>query len=103
MARRPNTRMQRTRSSASPPRSPLTRKPLGVRTITFSRSLGLALTLLLLVSHSASGDTAWEAYVADPTPHNASRVNAIEYGGAEPQDTARLWDDLGMLEVQVIS
>ena len=30
-ANRPNTRMQRTRSSASPPRSPLMRSPLGAR------------------------------------------------------------------------
>ena len=29
MLRPPNTRMQRTRSSASPPRSPLMRNPLG--------------------------------------------------------------------------
>jgi hypothetical protein len=29
LTRRPNTRVQRTRSSASPPRSPLTRHPLG--------------------------------------------------------------------------
>ena len=38
---RPNTRVQRTRSSASPPRSPLTRYPLGGR--------GLSLAALLSV------------------------------------------------------
>src|ERR1700724_1062164 len=44
----PNTRVQRTRSSASPPHSPLTRRPLAGRRLSFTvvaLSAGLALVL----------------------------------------------------------
>jgi hypothetical protein len=46
-AQRPNTRVQRTRSSASPPHSPLTRSPLGGHGLSLGVALGACAWLSL--------------------------------------------------------
>ena len=51
----PNTRMQRTRSSASPPRSPLMRKPLGAPKLSFALVAFLCVTLFSADRPSALG------------------------------------------------
>ncbi len=65
VGRRPNTRVQRTRSSPSAPHSPLTRHPLG-RVI---KAVACAAMLLLVVSVGAAGErpAAAERQRANPT------------------------------------
>jgi hypothetical protein len=56
MCRLPNTRVQRTRSSASPPRSPLTRYPLGAPGITVRGRRRLVGAIVLGALIAARGD-----------------------------------------------
>src|SRR5450432_3442123 len=92
----PNTRMQRTRSSASPPHSPLMRCPLGP-TLQSRRLLIVSVTLLMAVASQASAggkpsvkwqslDRAWKTYRAKPTAQNARAVADLLPTNGKAQD-----------------
>ena len=82
VVRRPNTRVQRTRSSASPHRSPLTRYPLGPPGTVWLLASAILCTLVArgtcvaertAVECTALG-RAWHSYRSSPGPQNAKRV-----------------------------
>jgi TonB family protein len=74
----PNTRVQRTRSSASPPHSPLTRRPLGaVGNRVAAVSIGISLCLLLGASSSRKGASIQEASAR----YEASHPGVLKVGG----------------------
>ena len=79
----PNTRMQRTRSSASPPRSPLMRNPLGG-----TKLLGAAFTSVLLACSSGAPVRTAESQVCVGKP--------VEFGTVTIRSFAfRVLDSLG--------
>jgi hypothetical protein len=80
---RPNTRVQRTRSSASPPHSPLTRRPLGNGRFSAAIVAGLAAASFLLVA-SACGRLVPER------PATVTVVAADSQGGVMPGITVAL-------------
>ena len=63
------------------------------------------LVFMVLVSATAAADqTKWEAYLALPSPENASRVAGIEYSpGAIPAGAGYLGTDLEILRLQVVA
>ena len=65
----PNTRMQRTRSSASPPRSPLMRSPLGAR----SRVVALATLVVLGSVALRASEVAIALHVSCPATVNVGK------------------------------
>jgi len=84
VSRRPNPRMQRTRSRASLARSPVMRSPLGP-TLQSRNLLLVSVTLLMAVASDTlaqgksstkwqSLDHAWETYRAKPTAENGKAV-----------------------------
>jgi len=85
---RPNTRMQRTRSSASPPRSPLMRSPLGppAKTCVLIVVLIALSQQTLLIAYPADSRTemvfAWSAFEKDPSSKTANRVCELISKGA---------------------
>jgi hypothetical protein len=93
----PNTRVQRTRSSASPLRSPLTRRPLGV-----ARILGVpAGALLVLLQVASSGCTSTPVTVSAvqggsaPLAMRGARVAVLPFAGApDHPETGRAARDL---------
>jgi hypothetical protein len=89
--------VQRTRSSASPPHSPLTRSPLGDR----KYFVGFCVSVLLGVL-PLTAETSWERYLVCPSSEAAARVEQITYSPGVDEEK-RLFDDLAILEVQVIS
>jgi Carboxypeptidase regulatory-like domain len=78
--RLPNRRVQRTRSSASPPHSPLTRYPLGACAIAIALSVSLAGTALSCRSTSVSSVTG-TARDTQGTPLPGVAVSLIPEGG----------------------
>ena len=83
----PNTRVQRTRSSASPPPSPLTRRPLGRRKFQKSFFAFVATAMLVLVgacAHSRDGLQRLELKLAGP--------RAVDCGGVRPGESPQVVD-----------
>ena len=60
------------------------------------------LLLSVLLASAAWPATPWERYLESPTPENASYAQKAEYTDKASRDH-RLFDDLELLEVQVIS
>jgi hypothetical protein len=60
---------------------------------------------LAVLPIAAIAGTPWENYVENPTPENASRVQKATYSGniKEQERRERLYDDLWILEEQVIA
>ena len=84
---RPNMRVQRTRSSASPPRWPLTRKPLGGR-------IALALLTALSAACASSNDTATARCSLQPSQDGMAELQVVVLGGsADRAEVAVLRDD----------
>jgi hypothetical protein len=62
-------------------------------------------TFLTVLPISAIAGTPWENYVENPTPENARQVQNVTYSGNidEQERQERLYDDLWILEEQVIA
>jgi hypothetical protein len=90
MSQRPNTRVQRTRSSASPPHSPLTRHPLGGPKPWLGSFGGVVLLTLIVARCAPAPASPWSAAELAQNRASAARLTSQMPHSGQPHEAAVL-------------
>lgn len=105
LARNPSTPETERRFYTTPTRRSSGRSASGapLDLIVCAMNKKIYVILILLLAGRSSAETPWEAYLALPTPRNASQVTKIQYGPGAIPENYRYWaPDLKILANQIL-